>query len=513
MASDLYKIHLEQVRLPSHVIDLATDELRSAAGEQIELRPRSFAVLRMLAENAGRLVCKDEIIAKVWGDVVVTEDSLTQCIADIRKAIADEDHHVLRTVPRRGYLLAASANELPGRVPDRPSLAVMPFRPIAEKEAALAIGVASEIINELARNKDLRVVGRDSSFALGGVPALARDLGAQLGVRYLVEGTAQRSNHTLTVDVQLVDARDGSIAWGDRFSAKAKDIPQVQRAIARKIAANLHSNMRETEKRAILARAPRDLVVFELTLRGIARKHLFSRDDNRAGRQDLEEAVCRDPGYAPAWAYLGWLNLIDIWMQLTGERHPAHLKDVITQFNRAIELDPNLPTAYTGLSQAVLMTGDLDQALMLARRSVELGPSDADNLLFLAVTLYERGELEEATNTIDQALDLHPLRPSYYSFFHAMILWANKRYHEALEEAEACLHKAPQFKGAEAWRAIVLVSLGRIDEAKAQLQLYLSRPGGVIVPPRYPSFAGRRLSDLQVAGWRPTVAATDREAV
>jgi tetratricopeptide (TPR) repeat protein len=227
----------------------------------------------------------------------------------------------------------------------------------------------------------------------------------------------------------------------------------------------------------------------------------------------LEEAVCRDPGYAPAWAYLGWLNLIDIWMQLTGERHPSHLKDVITQFNRAIELDPNLPTAYTGLSQAVIMMGDLDRALMLARRSVELGPSDADNLLFLAVTLYERGELEEATKTIDQALDLHPLRPSYYSFFHAMILWANKRYQEALEETEACLHKAPQFKEAEAWRAIVLVGLGRIDEAKAQLQLYLSRPGGVIVPPRYPSFAGRCLADLQVAGWRLTVAATDREAV
>jgi TolB-like protein len=223
MAGISHKMRLEQVRLPSHVIDLATDELHSAAGERIELRPRSFAVLRMLAENAGCLVCKDEIIAKVWGDVVVTEDSLTQCIADIRKAIADEGHHVLRTVPRRGYLLAASANELPGRVPDRPSLAVMPFRPIVEKDAALAIGVASEIINELARNKDLRVVGRDSSFALGGEPALARDLGAQLGVRYLVEGTAHRSNHTLTVDVQLVDARDGSIAWGDRFSAKAKD--------------------------------------------------------------------------------------------------------------------------------------------------------------------------------------------------------------------------------------------------------------------------------------------------
>ena len=101
----------EQITLPSHVIDLAADELRRATGEHVDLRPRSFAVLRVLAENVGSLVIKDEIIANVWDDAAVTEDSLTQCIAEIRKAIGDEERRILRTVPRRGYVLTSSEQQ------------------------------------------------------------------------------------------------------------------------------------------------------------------------------------------------------------------------------------------------------------------------------------------------------------------------------------------------------------------------------------------------------------------
>ena len=90
-----------QVRLPQHIVDLAADELRGTTGDHVDLRPRSYAVLRLLAENAGRLVTKDDLIAKVWDDVAVTDDSLTQCIADIRKALRDDERRVLRTVPRK----------------------------------------------------------------------------------------------------------------------------------------------------------------------------------------------------------------------------------------------------------------------------------------------------------------------------------------------------------------------------------------------------------------------------
>jgi TolB-like protein/lipoprotein NlpI len=513
MASSPSHARQDQVRLPSHIIDLAADEIRSATGERVELRPRSLAVLRLLAENAGRLVRKNEIVAEVWGDVVVTDDSLTQCVADIRKAIGDREHRILRTVPRRGYLLVPSQcnADLPARTTDRPILAVIPFTSLAgAKGQILAMGVASEIINELARNRDLKVIGRDSSFALGSQPATAQELGERLGARYLVEGTAHRSKDMLVVDVQLVDARNGIIAWGDRFSAKAADIPRVQRLIATKIAASLRVNIRATERQAVLGRAPQDLGVYELTLRGIY-KYQFNPEGTHAARQDLQQAFRQDPDYAPALTHLAWFNLIDIWLKLTGEWHVTRIDEVVAQFSRAVELDPQLSKAYLGLGQAMRTKGDLAQSLALSHRALELAPSEPDNLLFLAVTLFESGDLAAATKAIEQALQLHPLRPSYYCFFHAMILWANERFQEALDEADDCLRKAPQFSGAEIYRAIALVGLGRAAEAKAQLAHYLSCSGRSITPPQPPELASRFLADLQAAGWRPTVAAA-REA-
>jgi TolB-like protein/DNA-binding winged helix-turn-helix (wHTH) protein/Tfp pilus assembly protein PilF len=501
-----------QVRLPQHIVDLAVDELRTTEGTYVELRPRSFAVLRLLAEHAGRLVGKDDIIAKVWDDVAVTEDSLTQCIADIRKTIGDDDRRVLRTVPRKGYLLVPAqwGAQLAGRVPDRPSLAVMPFMSIGGEEA-LGIGIASEIINELARNKDLRLLARDSSFALANQDLTAQEIGEHLRARYLVEGTIQRSDDTLMVDVQLVDALEGTIAWGDRFSAGAEHVPQVNREIASKIAASLHSGMREVEKHAILGVGPRDLDVYQLTLRGLARKHQFSPEATRAGRADLEQAVRRDPNYAPAWAYLAWTNLLDMVLQFTGEWHFSQLGEVIGQFKRAIELDPSLPAPYQGLSQALIYADDVTQSLAVARRAVELGPSDADGLIFLANALFESGEPAEAMEAAKRAMEHNPLPPPFYHLYAAMVLWGNERYQEALHETEECLRKAPNFGGADTYRAMALVGLGRLDEAKAQLKQCMARPGGiVIVTPHPPELARRTLADLQAAGWRPSLA-TDRE--
>jgi TolB-like protein/Tfp pilus assembly protein PilF len=506
-----------EVRLPRHVVDLDADELRCATGEHVDLRPRSFAVLRLLAEHAGQIVKKGDIFSTVWSDACVTDDSLTQCIADIRKAIDDDCRRVVRTVPRKGYLLVPSQRrvELASRAPDLPALAVMPFLSIGEEWGPLSLGggVASEIINELARNRSLRLIGRDSSFALANQNLIAQELGEQLGARYLVEGTVQRVDGTLIVDVQLVDSRDGSIAWGDRFSANAPNVLQVQHEIASRIAGSLHAGIREVEKRTILGASPRDLDVYELTLRGIARKHQFNSEATRAGRADLEEAIRRDPNYAPAHAYCAWLNLIDILLGLTGEWGPSRLGEVIGQFNRAIELDSSLSPAHQGLSQALIHAGDLRQAVAVGHRGVELGPSDADALLFLAVALFESGQLGEALELADKAVELNPVRAPYYCFFHAMILWGHERYQEALGEFEECLRIAPNFRGAHTYCVMCLAGLRRLDEARQLLARLTASSGGLLViPPKPPELASRALAQLHEAGWQPTLA-TDRKAV
>ena len=227
----------------------------------------------------------------------------------------------------------------------------------------------------------------------------------------------------------------------------------------------------------------------------------------RAGRADLEEAIRRDPNYAPAHAYLAWLNLIDSLMGLTGEWGPSRLGDAIGQFNRAMELDSSLSTAHQGLSQALIHAGDLGQAVAVARRGVELGPSDADALLFLAVALFQVGEVTEALELADKAIGLNPLRPAYYCFFHAMILWGNERYQQALDEEEECLRKAPAFGGAHTYRVMCHVGLGHLDEASKLLAQLMASPRFLVLPPKPPELASRALAQLQAAGWRPTIAA------
>lgn len=504
--SDSGAVPERHIDLARHVIDLAADELRTATGEQVVLRPRTFAVLRVLAENANKVVSKEEVISKVWDDVAVTDNSLTRCVLEIRKAIGDDARRIVRTVPRRGYVLVSTSSKIGRDTASRPVLAVLPFGSLFDPSVQpLAAGVAGDLINELARNRDVRIIGRASSFALGCQGLPAKEIGRQLGARYLVEGTAQRSNDELIVDMQLVDAGTGVVVWGDRFSARADDIPRVQRDIAIEIAASVRVSMHQTEKDATLGRAPRDLDVYALTLRGIS-QHQFTADATYACRRDLEEAVRRDPNYAPAWTYLAWVNLVDIWVELTGEWHRSRLDTVIEQFSRAVELDPNLPNAYRGFGQAMILKGDIAQGLALSRRAFELGPSEPDSFLFLAVALFAAGELGEATELIERALELHPLAPSYYSYFHAVILWANEDYEEALIEADASLRKAPAIYEAEVYRTLALVGLGRIDEAKAQIAIYRKRALSTLDVPRPPDLASRFLADLHTAGWRPSVA-------
>jgi hypothetical protein len=133
-------------------------------------------------------------------------------------------------------------------------------------------------------------------------------------------------------------------------------------------------------------------------------------------------------------------------------------------------------------------------------------------LLFYSVTLFDSGEIQNATEMVDKAFGLHPLPPSYYHFFHAMILWGNKQFKQALDETDQCLRKAPQFPGAEVYRTVALVGLGQISEAKAQLREYVARVAVPPTAPRPPELASRFLADLKTAGWRPSVA-TERTAV
>ena len=187
-------------RFDGFVLDLKRGALLTTAGVEVALRRQSFELLRLLVENAGRLLDRDTINRTIWGEITVSDDSIAQCIRDIRRALGDEAQQILKTVPRRGYLMVAvvaTARHSPLNTvfagSDKPSIAVLPFANLSDdpEQEYFADGMVDEIITALSRIRWLFVVARNSSFLYKGQAVDVTRVGHELGVRYVLQGSVK----------------------------------------------------------------------------------------------------------------------------------------------------------------------------------------------------------------------------------------------------------------------------------------------------------------------------------
>ncbi|WP_177201136.1 winged helix-turn-helix domain-containing tetratricopeptide repeat protein [Neptunomonas qingdaonensis] len=362
-------------------------------------------------------------------------------------------------------------------MPDRPSIAVLAFRAPggSESEQLLARGVAEELISELARNVDLRVVSWYSSFRFAGQDVPLEKIGQRLRSHYLVDGTVQRDGELLSVSVQMIDSSDSHLVWSTEYSTDSGEVLMHRDQIVARIAGSLHSKMRQTEERRALVRPPKNLDVYEMTLRAIALKHRFTAKATREARSLLNQVIEIDPGYAPGWLYLGMLNAIDSLIGLTGEWTPERYEEMLAQSQRAIQLDPQLPAAYFGLAITYLEGRRFKAALEAVEHCVVLGPGDADCLQYLAGMQIRLGLLEPAMASIESALELSPIPPAYVIHKHALVLWAHQRLDEALQRADECIEQAPGFLECRKIQLWSLVESGRIDAARVAADTILTQ--------------------------------------
>jgi adenylate cyclase len=221
-------------------LDIARSRL-CADDEDIKLRPKSFDVLRYLVENADRLVTKDELVRAVWDKVVVTDESLTRCMSDVRLALGDADQRIIKTVPRRGYMFAAKVSKpvaltaaLP--LPDRPSIAVVPFtnRSGDAQQDYFADGISEDLITNLSKFAGLFVIARHSAFRYRGADLDVRQIGRELGVRYLLGGSVRRDAERIRITAQLVDAETSEQLWAEYYDRELTGIFAVQDEVTQK---------------------------------------------------------------------------------------------------------------------------------------------------------------------------------------------------------------------------------------------------------------------------------------
>jgi adenylate cyclase len=466
-------------------------------GRAVDLRPKSFEVLRVLAENAQRVVSRDELAATVWHGRVATDESITQCISDIRRVLADTDQRLLQTVPRRGYVLkvpvqtaqspSAALQAAPtaaGKGTERPSIVVQPFANISEgaRLDMLARGFSEDITTGLARYPQLFVIGPESALELGEGTRGARAVGHAAGVRYVAQGSLRWSAGQVRIAAKLVQAQDEAVVWADHFDGAEEQLFSVQDEIVGRIVAALVDSVDRQSHRRTRLSGTDSLSAYELFLQGRELRRTIVPGNFPQAESLLERATALDPDFAPAHGELAFLQHYYLATR-SGTRSRAEQLDRGLQMARRVcELAPDLPFGSLVLGNLHIWARDFAEAERWSRRAIRLGPGDAENYAGLANVLsFFADRSAEAVELMHMANRYNPIRPPLHEHYLARALAYAGRYEEALPVAQSCLRRVPAFWPCTQMLVVVLAQLGRITEAAAALSDW-QRQRGVEAP-------------------------------
>ena len=279
---------------------------------------------------------------------------------------------------------------------DRPSVAVLPFANLSQDSAQeyFSDGVTEDLITGLSKVSGLFVIARNSVFTYKGRAVKIRDVGRDLGVRYVLEGGVQRSGSRVRITAQLVDATTGYHIWAERYDREVRDIFALQDEVTQQIVRAMAVKLTEAEK-VRLGRAPTEVLeAYDLVLRGTVERHRTTREGNAEARRLFVKALDLDPNYASAYLGLAWTHL-QSW-QLLWSTDRESLERARELGEKAIALNDTLVGAYHVLSQVELWMKEHDRAIALAERAVALAPNDADGYETLAEILGWSGRPEES---------------------------------------------------------------------------------------------------------------------
>lgn len=489
----------DRLEIGGLTLDLRQEELRDAAGARIELRNRSFGVLRYLATNAGRVVTKDELLATNWPGVTVTEDSLTQCISEIRRLLGVAGRDLIRTVPRRGYMIVnpRRAFRLPETVSGRPTVAVLPFENNTGDGGrdALADGLTQQIISALGRFGELRVLARGATSAYKGQPRNAMEVWRALGVDYLVDGNLRRDGDLCRIDIQLSDARTGAQVWSKTFGATVglANLLATQDEISGQASAMIGSYwgaIGAAEYKRIQSKSGAELTPYECIVQGVIGTPTDATipEPVAKARDCLERLTREEPRNAAAWAALVLVyNNQRTWGfasptgEVAGVETRLHLADkAVEAANRAVEIAPNDAFVRGLVARAAWMAGQPDLLRIETMRAIAVNPNDPQNLGPLGNLMAFSGFWDEGVALAEKGIALTaPGTPRWWWWANAKRAWAREDYGLAFQAFRQSY--VEQLWLSHLHMAYTLPFLDRHEEARAHVAILLKlRPGFTI---------------------------------
>jgi TolB-like protein/Tfp pilus assembly protein PilF len=351
------------------------------------------------------------------------------------------------------------------------SIAVLPFDNLSEDKANayLAEGIQDEILTRLAKIADLKVISRTSTAKYKSAPASLREIGEQLGVANILEGSVQKAGDQLRINVQLLDATNDAHVWAETFDRDANDIFLVESEIAKTVADKLRANLNDPEAAAIAARPTENTEAHRLYLLGRFFWNKRTAADFRKAMDYFQQAIDLDPGYALAYA-----GLADAYVLLSGFS-AASPKESLPQAKaaalKALELDDTLGEAHTVLAQAIFAYDfDVQHANREFRRAIELNPNYATAHQWYAESgLATQKRFDEAIAEMHRALELDPLSVIINADVGTIFIDAG-RYPEAIAQLRKTVEMDPGFYYAHWNLGQVLELTGHLEEAKAEYE-------------------------------------------
>jgi TolB-like protein len=504
------------LRFGRFILDLRRGVLL-ADGTERPLRAKSYALLRHLVENAEQLISRDAIMQAVWPGTFVTEDSITQCVREIRRALGDESQTLLRTLTRRGYMLAApvsradapvitpvlvdavpgdqarspagplpqarlAAAQLPVPSTGRPMVVVLPFETIGgdPEQAYFAEGLTADLVTDLTRFQDLHVVSPLQHRA-GTASVVTAPDGLPATARYVFRGSVRRAGGRIRVTVQLTDAQTGIGLWADRFDRPLVDLFAVQEDLTNHIAAAIDGQVGRDGLRRARQRPPANLDAYDLYLQGRALNSLTTEADTLLARRMFDRAIAADPDYAPAYAYQAYTVHRGFTLGWGEPRGKAALYPALELASRAVALEPESSLCLMRLAFILSLLGRHDEAVETARRGVRANPCDAAGRGTCGEVFSMAGAHAEGVAELQLAVSLNPFHPPFWSatLGRAMVLAGQPE--AALGELRRCAARAPDYRPCHSSMVVGYIETGQIDAARASMAEVLRlRPGWVL---------------------------------
>ncbi|PBB25375.1 MULTISPECIES: winged helix-turn-helix domain-containing tetratricopeptide repeat protein [unclassified Mesorhizobium] len=482
--------------------------------EPTMLGRRAVALLRQLLENAGVPVSKDALVEAGWGGLAVADNNLTVQIAALRRVLAHaaDAESWIETLPRRGYRYvgpAVTANDpAPAgsalTLPDKPSVAVLPFSNLSgdPEQNYFAEGMVDDIITGLARIKWLFVIARNSTFAYKGRAVDVKQVGRELGVRYVLEGSVRKAGCNVRVTGQMIDASTGAHVWAERYDRSSDDIFALQDEIALSAVGAIAPSIRRAEIDRVKRKRPDSLDAYDLVLRAQLDVDSGMPEQITRALVLLERAIELDPAYALAH---GSAAMCHHCLFLRAGLQEANRAASIRHARSAILHGQDDASALTLAGFSIGMDGhDRGAAFTALEAALAISPSSALTYILGSVILGWAGDAERAIEWSERGMRLSPFDPWAFAAFDAQAMshLLRGRYEESCRAAYKSVQANPAHSITYVQLAAALVKLGRLEEAKAAAARVLEL---------HPAFRyGRQFAGVNCA---PALAATLGDAL